>query len=115
MVAYKGDGRPLYYLVHAQQTTEQDWRSHYAAGKKPRHAEIVNAMDHMGLSMWERPDPLVPLSHEYPKQLGTFVVEVELDGSLGIWFAETGPAGHFTVWGRAADMQRSARLPAIPV
>ena len=115
LTAYRGDGRHLFCLMHASTTVEEDWRSHYEKKKKPRHAEIVNAMDHMGLSMWDAIEPLGELSRQFPKQLGTFVVRVELDGALGIWFAETGPEGHYTVWGRPADLQRSASLPGLPV
>jgi hypothetical protein len=69
----------------------------------------------MGLSMWDRSEPLIALSHRWPQQLGTFLAEVHIVGELGIWFAETGPEGHFTVWGRSVDLQRCVRLPHHPV
>lgn len=117
LFAYRGNGRPLYRLVHAAVTTEEDWRSHYERGEPPRKAEIANAMDHFALSMWDREHihVLERLSNRFPERLGTSVAEVELNGDLGIWYAETGPEGHYTVWGRPADLQRSVSLPTHPV
>ena len=114
LVALRGEGQRLLRLVHSRLTTEDDWRSHYELGEKPRKSEVVSALDHMGLSLWESPEPLRALAGRYP-QLGTFIVEVEVRGDLGIWLAETGPPGHFTLWGRPADLQRCAQLPSTPV
>lgn len=110
----RGDGRILLRLVSAAVTTEDDWRSHYERGEAPRKSEISSALDHMGLSLWDRPEPLMALSNQYP-QLGKFLAEVRIDGELGVWFAETGPEGHYTVWGRPADLQRCVGLPHHPV
>ena len=111
--AHLGDGRILFRLVHSESTTEDDWRSHYELGARPRKTEIESALDHMGLSMWDNPEILLRLI-ERPsmrKALGEFVAEVEVKGSLGVWFAETHSEGHFTIWGRPQDLQRCVRLP----
>lgn len=110
----RGDERQLLRLVRSALTSEADWQSNYERGDPPRKSEIASALDHMGLSMWDRPEPLISLSRQWPK-LGTFMAEVRLVGELGIWFAETGPEGHFIVWGRPADLQRCAGLRHYPV
>ena len=115
LTAFRGDGRLLYRLVHARLTGEEDWQSHYEQRKKPRQAEIVNAMDHMGVSVWESIDHLRSLHRAFGDRIGSFMVGVELRGDLGLWYAETGPEGHYTIWGRPADLQRCADLPARPV
>lgn len=113
-MARRGDGRTLLRLVRSVVTTEEDWRSHYERGDRPRKAEIQSALRHMGLSMWDRPGPLMNLSERWP-QLGTFIAEVRLIGDRGIWFAEVEPEGHFVVWGRPADLKRCVNLPDPPV
>jgi hypothetical protein len=115
LVAYRGGGQVLYRLTDSRLTSEEDWRSHYEQGTRPRHAEIPNAMDHMGLSVWESQDHLRALHAQFGDKIGTFIVGVEINGDLGIWLAETGPEGHYTIWGRPADLQRSAHLPGVPV
>ena len=111
----RGDGRRLWRLVHSGLTDEDDWRSHYERGDPPRRSEVVSALSHMSLSMWDRVQPLHVLSKRYPRQLGTYIVAIDAFGELGLWLAATGPEGHFSVWGRPADLQRSAQLPARPV
>ncbi len=104
-------------LVQARSTTEEDWRSHYEMGAVPRKTQIESALIHMGLSMYDsdRMPALVNLANRYGDKLGRFVVSVQMDGDLGVWLAETGSLGHFTVWGRPADLQRCVHLPAEPI
>jgi hypothetical protein len=114
LVVHRGDGRVLFYLVTSESLSEEDWRSHYEKSERPRKYEIRNALEHMGLSMWDSPEPLLGLAERWPK-LGRFVANVELVGERGVWFAETGPEGHCTVWGRPADLQRCVSLPVHPL
>lgn len=116
LIAFRGDRRILYRLVPSSVTTEDDWRSNYERGDPPRKAEIASALNHFALSMWdqEHVGVLYDLSQRWP-QLGRFVAEVEMNGELGIWYAETGPEGHFSVWGRPSDLQRSVNLPTYAV
>jgi hypothetical protein len=93
---------------------ESDWRSHYELGEEPRRFEIRNALTHFGVSMFDRPENARRLAQRWPR-LGLFIAEIELGGELGIWFAETGSVGHFTVWGRPTELQRCVRLPTVPV
>jgi hypothetical protein len=37
--------------------------------------------------------------------LGDHLARLVLDGGRGIWFAETLGPGHYTVWGRAHDLE----------
>ena len=95
--------------------TEEDWRSHYEQGEPPRKTEILSALDHMAVSMWDNPEILRRLSSQYPSQLGTFIAALEMVANRGIWLAATGPEGHFNVWGRRYDLQASVRLSLEPV
>jgi hypothetical protein len=107
----RGDGRTLYRLVASAVTTEDDWRSHYELHEPPRKVGIQSALRHMGLSMWDRVEPLEQLSKRRWPRLGRFIAEVRLVGELGIWFADVEPEGHFAVWGRPPDLQRCVGLP----
>jgi hypothetical protein len=114
LVAHRGDGRLLYRLVDASTTTEDDWRSHYEEGQPPRKAQIASAVIHMSISCADNPDVLRGLAHRWP-QLGSFIASFDVMGDLGIWYAETLWPGHYSIWGRPADLQRCVHLPAEPV
>ena len=64
-------------------------------------------MLHMGVSMWKERSTAVALGIRFPR-LGEYVNEMELQGELGIWLAETSSRGHYTVWGRPSDLLRCA-------
>ena len=106
----RGDGRTVYRLSDTSEPTEEDWQSPFARGDRPRKAQIPNVLIHLGLSMTDRPEPLLSLRRAFPN-LGDFIVDVELRGDLGVWFADTLWDGHYTVWGRPSDLVRCARLP----
>jgi hypothetical protein len=87
-------------------------RPSQAASLYPR--PLGSRDEHMSISCWEDREHLRTLAREYPK-IGSFIVAFEVRGELGIWLAETGTQGHYSVWGRPADLQRCAQLPAEPV
>jgi hypothetical protein len=107
LLCFRGDGRTVFSVVRVAHPTEADWRSHYEQQKKPRHAEIGSALDHMSLSMWSFEGQARDINEAVGRKLGDFVAAIELRPEEGIWFAETGPEGHHAVWGRPESLQRS--------
>jgi hypothetical protein len=106
LLCFRADGRTAFYMLKTLRPAEEDWRSHYEQGKKPRHSQVGSALDHMALSMWAYEGQLVDLNESLGRRLGGFVAAVELRPEEGIWLAETGPEGHINVWGRPDSLQR---------
>jgi hypothetical protein len=89
------------------------WVSDFAADRRPI-ASRANALLAMGLSMWtsaELADEANRLVLNTPYDA---VASVRLDGDRGIYWARTGPTGHYTVWGRP-DQLRQSVLDVHPV
>jgi glutathione synthase/RimK-type ligase-like ATP-grasp enzyme len=107
LLVFRGDGRTVYRLLHRLNPSEDDWRSNYERGAKPRSSEVFSALEHMALSMWADERTAMDVSTHFARKLGDFVAAVDLDGNEGIWFAETGSEGHMSVWGRPDALQRS--------
>jgi len=106
LLVFRGDGRTVYRVLRVLRPTEDDWRSNYELGAKPRNTEVISALDHMSLSMWVREGQAVAISEQFNRRLGEFVAAVELRREEGVWFAETGPEGHVAVWGRREALHR---------
>jgi hypothetical protein len=83
--------------------------SDFAAGRPPRGPQRRNAAIHMGLSMWTSEFAARAKNDEFDGKLGDRVVRLELDGNLGIWWAQTFSPEHMTVWGRPEDLERCIR------
>jgi hypothetical protein len=100
----RGDGHVAYRLLDYRGDLDP-WLSDYAAGRYPMDSR-ANALFAMGLSMWNTKeaaeDANTWLRIPYDR-----VAEVRLDGDRGIWWARTGPWGHYTVWGRPDELQES--------
>jgi hypothetical protein len=110
----RGDGRPLFRLIHGEESSPEDWRSHYENKHRPLEAEMACAAVYMGVSMWSQPEVAQALAKKYPR-IGDHLAVVRLNGEIGIWFAATNTEGHYTVWGRPSDLRDSTDLPAEPV
>lgn len=106
LLVFRGDGRTVFRTVRVRQPTEATWRSNYELGTKPRHTEIISALEHMSLSMWAFEGLAADISERFGRRLGDFVAAIELWPEEGIWFAETGPENHVAVWGRPEALQR---------
>ena len=106
LLVFRGEGQTVFRVLRVLQPAEDDWRSNYERGAKPRHTEIGSALDHMSLSMWAYEGLAVDVSERFQRKLGEFVAAVELRPEEGIWFAESGPEGHIAVWGRKEALQR---------
>lgn len=81
-------------------------RSNYEAGRAMRPAERRAIVMHMAVSMFEDGERLRRFVQHRPESLGTHVAQVELCPGLGICRADTGSAGHWSIWGlpdRLAD------------
>jgi hypothetical protein len=63
----------------------------------------------MGLSMWISEESARAKNNEFGGRLGDHVIALELDGALGVWWAQTFSQEHMTVWGRPADLRRCVR------
>ena len=105
VLVHRGDGRTAFRVVRVAVPTEHDWRSHYEQGRPPHRSEIGSALDHMSLSMFSTPEQARDVTEHFGRRLGSFIAGVELKGEHGIWFSESGGAGHILVWGRPADLQ----------
>jgi hypothetical protein len=106
LVCHRGDGRPAFRVLRISAPAELDWRSNHELGKAPRGIELGSTLVHMALSMFESAERARSTAERFGGRLGAFVGQVELAGDAGIWFAETGPPGHYSVWARASELQR---------
>ncbi len=109
LLAWRGDSRPVFRIVKVLNPTEDDFRSNYERGLRPRHAEIGSALDHMSLSTWADAGQAIALSEQFQRRPGNFIAILELLPEEGIWLAETGPEGHIAVWGRREALLRCVR------
>jgi hypothetical protein len=74
------------------------FKSHYELGMPPRRFETRSSVIHMGITTWQTESRAIGTARAFPK-IGSFVAEMVLTGNNGFNYAETGPPGHFTVWG----------------
>ena len=63
----------------------------------------------MGLSMWLTEEAALAKNDEFDGKLGDQIAVVELDGKLGVWWAQTFSPDHMTIWGRPEDLDRCVR------
>lgn len=74
-------------------------RSNYETGRSPHPADLRATVLHMAVSMFEADDVLLRLARRRPDRVGTHVARLELQPERGICLADTGSAGHWSVWG----------------
>ena len=104
ILALPAEGETGFRLFH--QSEGLDFRSDYEKGLGPRKAQ-KNALIHMGLTFWQTPDAALAKNRQFGGRLGDHLAVLELRADLGIWYAETFTIEHFTVWGRAGDLEQS--------
>ena len=78
-------------------------RSNYELGRDPRGPELVAAVIHMSLSMFDTLEQVTQLARALP-QIGGYVAAFELAGGRGLCVAKTGRPGHWSVWGRPEQL-----------
>ncbi|HEY8630469.1 MAG TPA: hypothetical protein VIL73_08030 [Gaiellaceae bacterium] len=105
--AYRASGEAAYRVFWSHKGP--GFESDYAAGKAPRGPQKRAAPIHMGLSMWITEESARAKNDEFGGKLGDRVVLIELDGNLGIWWAQTFSPDHMTVWGRPEELERCIR------
>ena len=76
------------------------FRSHYELRRPPRGPENRATVIHMGLSMFEEPEPCWNLIERTRGKIGDHVAELRLTPGDGICVARTAGPLHWSVWGR---------------
>jgi hypothetical protein len=85
-------------------TSELDcFVSSFARDRPPRGLEQRSVLIQMGISFFETAGQAAAVALRYPK-IGNFVARVELPLGHGICYADTGPPGHLTIWGRPLQL-----------
>jgi hypothetical protein len=74
-------------------------RSNYASGRRPHPADLRAAVLVMAVSMFEDAAFVRRVARARPESVGTHVAEVELRPGRGLCRADTGSAGHWSIWG----------------
>ncbi len=74
-------------------------RSNYEAGRSPHPTALRATVLHMAVSMFEADEVLLRLARRRPDRVGTHLARLELQPDRGICIADTGSAGHWSVWG----------------
>jgi hypothetical protein len=106
LTAYKASKEVAFRLFRERDGLVLD--SDFALNKPPRGPQI-NAPIQMGLSMWTSDEGARRKNDEFDGRLGDRIAVLELEGSLGIWWAQTFSAEHMTVWGRPDDLEECVR------
>jgi hypothetical protein len=99
--AYRAAGQPAFRLSRGE--VDPNFESDYETGRAPRGPQARSAVIHMGLSMWSSEESARAKNVEFGGRLGDHIVALELDGELGVWWAQTFSPHHMTVWGHPAD------------
>lgn len=73
--------------------------SNFQACRSPHPADRHATLLYMGVSMFDRPEPITRLARVFPERIGTHLVRVDLAPGQGFCVADTGQAGHWSVWG----------------
>lgn len=82
------------------------FRSNYELNRPPRGVEDRVALIQMGLSMFRRWSQAEGTARRFPA-IGDHVARVSLGAGRGFAYADTGPPGHVTVWGRPVQLMKA--------
>ncbi len=84
---------------------EASLRSNYEIRRSPPHpADLHATVLHMAVSMFARADTISRMARRNPDRIGTHVAQLRLAPGNGICLADTGSAGHWSVWGTPAQL-----------
>jgi hypothetical protein len=86
-----------------QQDVLESFRSNYELDRPPRGIEGRIAVIQMGISMFRRRGQAEGLARRFPV-IGDQIARMSLTGGRGFAYADTGPVGHMTVWGRPVQL-----------
>ena len=73
-------------------------RSNYEQRRRPHPAERKAIVTFMAVSMFEDGARLIDFARLRPERIRTFIARVVLSPGLGICLADTGSAGHWSLW-----------------
>lgn len=80
-------------------------KSNYEHGRNPHPKEIRASALFMSVSMFEDREEIASLARRRPKRVGSHVLELELQPDMGICVADTGWAGHWSIWGVPLELR----------
>jgi hypothetical protein len=83
-----------------------DMRSNYERNRSTHPEHRRATVLHMAVSMFENRDVVATLCLRNPQRLGEYIAEVDLEPGKGVCVARTGSTGHWSVWGRPAQLKR---------
>lgn len=95
----------LYRAVVDPGRVEDDLKSNYERGRSPHPQDLRATVLHMAISLFEDPDVVERVARRVPNRLGRFIVTIDLLPGFGICVADTSGPGHWSVWGRPAQLR----------
>lgn len=106
-VVVLGDSHTLYRACHGRdrRALERAFTSNFQAGREPPHpADLHATVLHMAVSMFEKRENLGRMARRRPDRIGTHIATLGLEPGHGVCIADTGGAGHWSVWGVPAQL-----------
>jgi hypothetical protein len=97
----------LYRACHGpdRRALERALMSNFQARREPPHpADLHAAVLHMAVSMFEQRENLERMARRRPDRIGTHIATLALEPGYGVCIADTGGAGHWSVWGVPAQL-----------
>jgi hypothetical protein len=73
--------------------------SSFVRDRPPRGMERRSVVIQMGISLFESPEQAAGVARRFPV-IGGLIALVRMESGHGFCWADTGPPGHMTVWGR---------------
>jgi glutathione synthase/RimK-type ligase-like ATP-grasp enzyme len=99
--------RPMrvYRGCFTHDAAEEDFKSNYERGRSPHPADLRATVLHMAVSMFGDRNAVRYLAGRYPRRVGEFVAALDLQPGFGVCDADTSGPGHWSVWGRPAQLR----------
>lgn len=101
-VVVLGEPLTLYRACHGldRRAVERTLMSNFQARREPPHpADLHATVLHMAVSMFQKRENLERMARRRPDRIGTHIATVALEPGHGVCIADTGSAGHWSVWG----------------
>jgi hypothetical protein len=96
--------RRLYRGCFGSDRIDEALKSNYENGRNPHPADLRATVLHMAVSLFEDKDLVLHLARRRPDRIGDHVATIDLQPGLGVCVADTSGPGHWSVWGRAAQL-----------